>query len=154
MKLYFMVSTLAAIIVLGCGPQSNGILYKDVEFIPYVESYLKYKQTYGLEGFQSFPITIQFGELPPGKGGQCNVVNTTVAGVKTVDRTITIDRYWWASINEAQKEILMFHELGHCDLDIRHHLDYGPNIMNTYILDYNIYLTRKEELLKNLFRRQ
>lgn len=52
-------------------------------------------------------------------------------------RIIEIKRSSWVQMDETEKEILMFHELGHCILGFSGHIDDASHIMNEYLLfDY------------------
>lgn len=78
--------------------------------------------------------------------------------------TITIDKTFWASATDLQKEYVVFHELGHCFLK-RDHISPVPvdslgrcgSIMaagNASCKSLDVYTTkRRKELLDELFRR-
>lgn len=73
---------------------------------------------------------------------------------------IVIDREYWDEVGTVDREILFFHELGHCVLKLQHDNsmtnfdDYqGPaSLMNEYMFDAWIYVTNRYYYMNNLFR--
>jgi len=65
---------------------------------------------------------------------------------------ITINlRDWNTTIaNEISREIVVFHELGHCYLYREHTEDFS--IMRKYVMRHNTYFWNRERLLKELFK--
>lgn len=63
---------------------------------------------------------------------------------------IQIDREHWPKLNSIHKEILMYHELGHCILN-RGHIDEVSSIMNTFLLSWYAYDTNEFYYLNELF---
>jgi hypothetical protein len=81
--------------------------------------------------------------------GQCGIKNNTPK--------ITIKKSYFEASNKALKEIIVFHELGHCLLN-RDHLsgyDYGNHrlysIMNAYEFNDEMYKLNYDYYLKELF---
>lgn len=75
-------------------------------------------------------------------------------------REIIVNKTWWNSAPEARKEALIFHELGHCQLERVGHRDarlshegrsYSLSLMNTYLPSESEYRLLKEGYLKELF---
>ncbi len=69
--------------------------------------------------------------------------------------TIIIDQRWFQLYNESKREVLLFHELGHCLLH-RKHCDVEDNhqpisLMTTYVADSDDYSSNREAYLKELF---
>lgn len=63
-------------------------------------------------GVSSSGISMVFEELSDGAVGLCTV---SASG-----RKISIDPNFWRSIDEDVREELMYHELGHCAMDLEH----------------------------------
>lgn len=72
---------------------------------------------------------------------------------------VVINREFWNSASSNEREHLMFHELGHCLLDLDHDdaviligIDWVPrSIMNPYIFEESVYVAHREYYLQNLF---
>lgn len=63
---------------------------------------------------------------------------------------ITLDSAFWSRATEIEKEVLMFHELGHCILGKDH---VPPNaVMQAYLLDDDAYSASRKELLDELLK--
>ena len=56
----------------------------------------------------------------------------------------------WDLLSATQREITIFHELGHCLLGLGHYDD-KPAIMNTYIMSSRYYRENREVLIDELF---
>jgi hypothetical protein len=65
------------------------------------------------------------------------------------DKIIRVDPVKWETLTEAQREVLMYHEFGHCLLD-KDHTPY--TIMQSTLLNADYYVGNKESLLDQLFR--
>ncbi|MEM9986068.1 MAG: putative metallopeptidase, partial [Bacteroidota bacterium] len=86
----------------------------DAELAPYVEAFLAEGRVRGreLDPLET-GLTVAFSnQLDPGVAGICYFG----------DYLVQIDQLYWNTLNEDQKEFLMYHELGHCLLR-RVHLD-------------------------------
>jgi hypothetical protein len=62
--------------------------------------------------------------------------------------TIAVRESWWVRASDTQKEILMFHEMGHCILGWGH-LDSG--IMQPILMSPKQYEANRKQLLDQLF---
>ncbi|MCC7441107.1 MAG: hypothetical protein IT285_05725 [Bdellovibrionales bacterium] len=141
---FFAVLMAAASLLAGCGPSPE----VDTEFTPYVRKF---------EDEAGFPVTsdVVFRELdgfrgycyPKGEDGR---------------KQIWIDPESWREMasDEAAKELLMFHELGHCELSRPHDNTRGDDgdyvsIMNgagvTSFVDE--YVQNRAKYLNELFNR-
>lgn len=76
-------------------------------------------------------------------------------------KSIKIDRQYWEESSEYGKEILLFHELGHCVLNRDHFTDVltirknhtiHASIMNPYIIDERDYIENRTFYLIELFK--
>lgn len=82
------------------------------------------------------------------------VGKTTTVGLCEMNaRWILISRDFWSEIDDTTREILMFHELGHCALGLNHASENSINIMNPYVLSSSLYQDDREHLLDKLFSR-
>jgi len=78
---------------------------------------------------------------------------------------IRIDRDWWGRSSELAKELLIFHELGHCILSKKHNnnrvkdeiypeFERPESIMNEYVIAEEWYQAYKEKYIKELFENE
>ena len=92
----------------------------DTEFLPYIEKYSDLKMQ-----FKNQPIDtdtkVLFSIHPLKTSDHNNTINFS-GYCDFFTRAIFIDRGFWQSHkdNERVRESLLFHELGHCDLDREH----------------------------------
>ncbi len=63
---------------------------------------------------------------------------------------IQILRSYWEAVNETEREMLIYHELGHCILG-RNHSSYN-GIMSATLRPYQEYLEHREEYIVDLFK--
>lgn len=87
-----------------CGPPAAPSIEKDLEV--YVQSF---KSRTGVTPKSD----VVFGALDGTTAGICEVWSDGYTKV-------TVDREYFDTINENQREELMYHELGHCELDRDH----------------------------------
>lgn len=78
-------------------------------------------------------------------------------------KVIKLDRRYWNESSKSSKEILIFHELGHCELNRDHDDDFikiksgskevfmSKTIMNSYIIDEDKYKENRSYYLIELF---
>jgi hypothetical protein len=121
------------------------------EFLPYVDNYVAYKGS-----AISYDIPIQFSNLEHPKIGVCTIWTTG-------ERQIQIDREAWTSLSDSERIGLIFHELGHCDLNRGHintrHYYSGNHISgdvpDSFMYPYNFFSSHYIELfnyyVKELF---
>jgi hypothetical protein len=126
----------------------EGIWYYPEELTPHIEEYLTQREHYlGNESFK-YVITFGFYELPDGILGRCKTEASSKFNDVHVTKVIMIDREGWEGLDYLDREELIFHELGHCDLDKKHteHL----SIMYPYHIGYH-YETDREAMIGELF---
>lgn len=109
MKILIIVSTL---LLASCGQLDNikdprPILTTNEAFKPYIK---RFESFYG-KSIGDIPVN--FATLNNDFVGACNVWGS---GHKNIE----VDFNHWNTLNESQKEILIFHELGHCVLELDH----------------------------------
>lgn len=112
-----MIKYLLPLVIVGCGRETGRLLVpkqtntdfkytREQTLEPYFKSF---EQTYGI-GTRS--IATQFIKIE-GAVGQCHIWTD---GSKRID----IDPTYWNSISSLGKENLIFHELGHCAMNLDH----------------------------------
>ena len=119
-KLFFILLLLTA-----CGPKSKSdprtIYGVDPAFNTLLTQYISLKPSHRF----TYNIAIGFATLPYPEVGQCRTWTTG-------ERQISIDPdYWYNRATPAEQVSLLFHELGHCDLDRGHSSD-SDSIMYKY----------------------
>jgi hypothetical protein len=120
MKLIVLITLLGTIV--SCGQQVKvnkrfSLPKTDEVFSTYLETYSdNYAQTYG-QAPSLHNIHIVFAEFSKEDSqyaGICYTIENQVA------RLIEINPEHWAKYSEAKRESLIFHELGHCHLNLKH----------------------------------
>jgi hypothetical protein len=98
-------------------PNGNNI---DValEFQKYVDRFIEEGAQRGYEiDFNDTGLSIQFASaLPEDAAGVCSELGTGTSG----SHEIEIRKTYWETLTDIQKERLIFHELGHCELNRPH----------------------------------
>lgn len=126
----------ALLFLSACGKPEPKVI--DPAFLPLLNSFKQYANSYGK--IYDYDISITFVE----KYDKANVV-----GQCTGNDTITIRRSFWNNVNDLQREDVLFHELGHCVMNLDHVPT--PSIMNAQTLQLWYYAAYREELIKELF---
>ena|SRR5438105_1597512 len=117
-------------------------------FSPYVNRFIQAGQSVGVD-VDMTAISITFlEELPHDAAGICHMAT----------KTVVILEPYWNSINDSEKETLIFHELGHCVLGRQHENNalggYPHSIMyfaNTIGEDQIYYKAHRQEYINELF---
>jgi hypothetical protein len=91
---------LALVMLSGCGRN-----FVDPALAPYVQRF----EAAG--GLQIRYLNIHFGSLPSKEEGLCSHFPSP---------EVTIDSTAWQGLSEVQREVVVFHELGHCILGRGH----------------------------------
>lgn len=118
-----------------------------VDFKPYIK---RFEAVYG---YSATPII--YADLDVHIAGICTIWRHKNI---VVYKEITIDKKKWNSYNDEQRQTLVFHELGHCELGRKHENgveDYCPiSLMRSYMLnEYEInscYVGREDYYLREL----
>jgi hypothetical protein len=101
---------LGILMLMSCAPDPRTIRGVDPEFNYYLDLYVKIK---GKPLYYDIPIQFS-SNMEPGEVGNCK--RWGYYGY----RQITIDKTYWLSADTNHKISLIFHELGHCDLNRDH----------------------------------
>jgi Zn-dependent protease with chaperone function len=127
------------------------ILTTDPTFIKYIDLFeAEYGKMIG-------DIPINFALISkPQTVAWCNEWNSG-------ERNVEVSQPHWNSMSESQKEELIFHELGHCELNLDHDDTYDTNdscptsLMNPYVFgNYettNCYIPKYDYYMRQLFKR-
>lgn len=119
----------------------------DKEIKPYVNQFLKYCHQYEKNCSDISNYRIQLDDMTalkvffPGVVGACT----------RADKTIVINKHFWKEESPARREQLVFHELGHCILELDHVQPEQIHVMNPSVLPGNVYLMFYSILQNELF---
>lgn len=100
-------------LLLGCGRAATP--EERAEFSPYLQRFSTYSKKFGRSVKTDTDVTVVFAELPSRHLGVCQ------EGFWQTPR-VEINRASWERATASAREVLLFHELGHCLLG-RGHLD-------------------------------
>ena len=133
------------------------------EFLPYIERYLSVKEEIIGQSQLDYPVKVLFYRSESEVWRQVSQIltaNFTVQGTATCilnSRHILVNYDAWVNLSSNMKEVILFHELGHCDLS-RDHTEELQSIMNTnYTLsgvNINENSILRQELHEELFSKQ
>lgn len=94
------------------------------DFQPYVDQFVNEALQRGLEvDFSDTGLIIEFGSVPPDAAAVCKGRGDANSG----SHHIVIKKSFWNNSTPLQQERLIFHELGHCELNRGHRNDTLPN---------------------------
>lgn len=114
--------------------------FVDPELAPYLEQYSSYKeQATGSSSYRE--VTLKFKVLGSDIIGLCTRFSTG-------KRIVEIDPFFWDAAGEDRRDILILHEMGHCDLNREH---VSNSIMQPSLLTVREYLGRMGFYLTELF---
>ncbi|MDH3650503.1 MAG: putative metallopeptidase, partial [Saprospiraceae bacterium] len=101
-----------------CQKEENGVIDIQPQFQSYVQKFIDEAAKYGqVIDFSDTGLSIQFRDA----------VDTETGGVCRGNYQIEIEKFYWDDLTDLQKEGLIFHELGHCELGRGHRNDTLPN---------------------------
>ena len=117
---FFIVATLLT--VYSCS--SEGTIEEpskkievDLKFQEYLDRFIEEGANRGYDiDFSDTGLSIQFETVPTGAAGVCSELGTGTTG----SHRIGIRKTYWETLTDIQKERLIFHELGHCELNRPH----------------------------------
>jgi hypothetical protein len=131
-----------AVLLVGCG--------KPVRELGPFESYVTQFEKASTENGKDLAVdnlVIEFGSIDPLKLATC-----THDGIPT----ITVSKSNWDTLDEDEREKVLYHELGHCVLDRRHDDEKGSgrewkSLMIPYPGKISDYKDHKKEYIQELF---
>lgn len=110
-----------SIFISACSPEPVAVSNINVNeaFEPFVESFVKEGAKRGYEiDFSDTGLSIVFGNTP-NASASC----TEIAGHDSGSHQIIVNKDAWQTLNDSLRERLIFHELGHCELNRVHRND-------------------------------
>lgn len=117
------------------------------EIQPYITNFENYSKNYGLN-IKVTNLVVNYNTSTSEVAGSC-------LDGQFITPTITLNTTYWNTTDSTLKEIIMFHELGHCVLGRVHRLDIingePVSIMYPYILNDLVYQNSKDAYLKELY---
>ena len=131
--IFILLSFSISLLIMGCAKENSENLVVeelmiDEKLAPYFERFVAEGATRGHEidlvakRIEGFLIDIEEEHVV----GQCSYSASTT-------RKVNIDRTYWNTATDLEKEFVVFHELGHCYLE-RAHLDAQENRTCTSIM--------------------
>lgn len=115
-----------------------------VAFEPYVDDFVSSAQKNGIIINES-QITVRFGHVR-------RLNSDFLAWCDYFERTVYVDKNNWKRASEAQRQLTITHELGHCVLGLAHKMVASANdIMSYEQMDPDEYIRRKNSYENSLF---
>ncbi len=124
-----------------CAPIDPGNNYTvSPEIEPYLLSFQDEARAHGvLITFHG--IDVQFGDLPAPQVGVCY----------SGQLRVVVDQRVWDTYDSYRREVVIYHELGHCLLGKGHVAASTPAIMNPMLMWSSYYAAHRTELLNEFF---
>ncbi len=115
------ITLLSFLLILGCKKDAAIEYNVDPDFEEYVQRFIAEGAGRGVEiNFDDTGLLIEYSDrIVEGATGYCYLGN----------HNIVIDKSEWTALTDTQKEYLLFHELGHCELDRHHKNDQFDNLL-------------------------
>lgn len=156
--LFFIVRSILLIFVFLLHGDGKQIPFIHSEILPYVR---EFESLYGKKTENiSITFTSFFGSSVV---GICQSYSKNGGWYR--DKVIKLDRDYWNESSKAAKEILVFHELGHCELERDHDDEFlttnedgipvlmSKSIMNSYIINETKYIENRTYYIIELFNK-
>lgn len=148
MRFILLLITLVSLQAHGMGPRRPNLSVEQ-EVSPYYQDFTTLAQSYGagfivdriVFSFRTFWFSSVVG-MCTYRGGNTNYVDFSTSA--------------WRAGSSTFKEMLVFHELGHCLLgrghnNVSHNDGRKESLMNSYIFSQSTYRAYRDEYLKELF---
>lgn len=114
----FIICSVTAFFGLNCQKEHAEVIDIHPKFQIYVDRFIEEAAKRGITiDFSDTGLKIEFR----------NAVDVETGGVCRGNHHIEIEKFYWEDLTDADKEGLIFHELGHCELNRRHRNDTLPN---------------------------
>ena len=141
---------LVSLLIAGCGRAGSW----PVELNEYVERYAAMSRDYGVYNDRVEHVLIEFTD-------RTMLGSESVVGLcETEPNRIRIKRSAWDQYDWARRQVLVFHELGHCVHAFQHRDSLDPatgwptSIMYHYLLSADQYAARYDQYNRELFTGQ
>jgi hypothetical protein len=111
---------------------------------------MDYRYQYKGSSRPSSTIDIYIDKLD-GPNGVCKrrMITKRFSGYRYIEKIIIIDKDFWDGSDFYKRQEIVFHELGHCDLDLGH-IDDRLHIMNSSVMQIDT-SSRWEEFIFDFF---
>lgn len=145
-----LLNFLFLILVLsGCGRGLAGPPIDHGQFESYFQMFESESIAHGRDTYGDNSMEIVMGTLP-------STVEVGVCEVDAFGRKITIDQASWLNLDEGSRQNLIFHELGHCILNLNHDnslMSSGlpDSLMNAMILPRGVFMAFRVHYMDQLF---
>jgi Zn-dependent peptidase ImmA (M78 family) len=140
---------LTFILMVQCGSLiQREYQYHTGDFEPYVQAFKQDAKKFNLD-ISIVDLLIIFGNLNEDDDNEYFYLGICYT---YTDKTplIRIDEAIWKTLDEVERKLLIYHELGHCILN-KDHDDDSNNIMNTLDVDSQYFIENEQEVLAHLF---
>lgn len=143
----YQVVIILLLVLAGCATTATSVNANNA-FTPYQDEFISEAKQ---RGIRIEPVRIEVGTV--GSTDYSVAANTINLGMCYPSSSfyaahIVINSKAWAKLSNVQREILIYHELFHCTLNRPH----GNGIMEPALIDENLYLSAKRQLLDGAFR--
>jgi hypothetical protein len=142
---------LLSLFAQGCAraPEHEPTVRIDADAAPYVA---RFEQEASLRG-QALSVTdliVEFGQVQGTDRGECQLASGETP-------VVVLSQAAWDRSSDSEREELVFHELGHCLLGLRHEAGLTSDgipasVMNPTEIDGAIYKQNREYYLSGLFK--
>jgi hypothetical protein len=133
-----------SVALVGCGGFSTRKGFVDPAFISYYKNFEIDELRFHGNGI-THDISIKFADIKDPRGPQIAALCSDFVN----PRLIEVDRLHWAGLSETSRKVLIYHELGHCELDLDHTTDL--TIMNQYLMNDTYFNSDPEGFISLLF---
>lgn len=141
-----MIRLIIILLLAGCGDYRPLIYYETEEIKSIVEKFKLDHQYYTGQALKINNLNVTIREIDSSE------VKGTVLGYckKEAFKTpkIILNKLYWKNMNEWYKKQLLYHELGHCILNLKHSHD---GLMQPYIIYWKEYKYYEDYYLNRLF---
>lgn len=114
------------------------------EFTPYTTAFAAQAASRGIDLSNVSHVRVVFADLDLPRIGDCS------PGTHASRASVRVDRRYWATLSSAQREALVFHELGHCVLGAVH-VEGALAIMQPNLIDAKEYSANRTRFIDELF---
>lgn len=112
---------------------------RSAELVPYIKLFIADAQSFGVGCYYIDRIIL------------AEVADDKIAGYCHYNNKIIIDSTFWKHATEAERLVLVYHELGHCALGLDHTAETETEIMNPYVLHGSVVRRYWDELRYRMF---
>lgn len=151
---FILLAVLVICIIINLKLHKNAEPVISSPLLPYVNRFLEFCDYYHTDCSEVNRFSIQLVDIPD-RSKLYKLLgleyNTTVGLCRNISKEIEVSLAYFKSALKEEIEQLVFHELGHCILNLEHTKDSEVNIMNPYTLPGYMYLNNYNQLINELF---